>query len=50
LALCSPSTQTIASATLLLPHPFGPTIAVTPWSNDYSALSENDLKPAISRR
>ena len=30
LALCSPSTHVIASTTLLLPQPFGPTIAVTP--------------------
>ena len=30
LALCSPSTHVIASATLLLPHPLGPTMAVTP--------------------
>ena len=44
-ALCSPMTQVRASATLLLPHPFGPTIAVTPRSKDSSARSENDLKP-----
>ena len=30
LALCSPSTQVRASATLLLPQPLGPTMAVTP--------------------
>ena len=35
-ALCSPMTQVRASATLLLPQPLGPTIAVTPWSNDSS--------------
>ena len=35
-ALCSPMTQVSASATLLLPQPFGPTIAVTPRSNDSS--------------
>ena len=29
-ALCSPSTQVIASTTLLLPQPLGPTMAVTP--------------------
>ena len=29
-ALCSPMTQVMASATLLLPQPFGPTMAVTP--------------------
>src|SRR6185295_2606050 len=49
-ALCSPSTQVIASATLLLPQPLGPTIAVTPRSNASSERSEKDLKPEISRR
>ena len=49
-ALCSPSTHVMASATLLLPHPFGPTMAVTPSSKASSDRSENDLKPAISRR
>ncbi len=48
LALCSPSTQVMASATLLLPHPFGPTIAVTPRSNERCMRSEKDLKPEIS--
>ena len=47
---CSPSTQVMASATLLLPQPLGPTMAVTPSSKASSARSENDLKPAISRR
>ena len=28
LTLCSPSTQRMASFTLLLPHPFGPTMPV----------------------
>src|SRR5262245_18262724 len=50
LALCSPITHVIASAKLLLPHPLGPTIAVTPLSNASSERSENDLKPLISRR
>src|SRR5205085_10540509 len=50
LALCSPITQVIASATLLLPHPFGPTMAVTPLSKASSDRSEKDLKPLISRR
>src|SRR3989475_10650570 len=50
LALCSPITHVMASATLLLPHPFGPTIAVTPLSKASSERSENDLKPLISRR
>src|SRR5215831_5612470 len=50
LALCSPITHVIASATLLLPQPFGPTMAVTPLSNDSSERSENDLNPLISKR
>src|SRR5205085_10359445 len=50
LALCSPITHVIASATLLLPQPFGPTMAVTPLSNASSERSEKDLKPLISRR
>src|SRR5688500_17869448 len=50
LALCSPSTHVMASATLLLPQPLGPTMAVTPSSNASSDRSENDLKPEISRR
>jgi hypothetical protein len=33
LADCSPNTHLIASVILLLPLPFGPTIAVTPLSN-----------------
>src|SRR6187200_581603 len=50
LALCSPSTHVSASATLLLPQPLGPTMAVTPRSNASSERSEKDLKPEISRR
>src|SRR4029078_9330498 len=50
LALCSPRTHVMASATLLLPHPLGPTIAVTPSSKASADRSENDLNPAISRR
>ena len=50
LALCSPITHVMASATLLLPHPFGPTMAVTPLSKASSERSENDLNPLISRR
>src|SRR5262249_40303715 len=51
LALCSPRTQAIASDTLLLPQPFGPTIPVTPDSmTAISALSEKDLKPKSSMR
>src|SRR5688572_23146000 len=40
----------MASVTLLLPQPLGPTIAVTPSSKASSDRSENDLKPEISRR
>ena len=50
LALCSPITHVMASATLLLPQPFGPTMAVTPLSKASSERSENDLNPLISRR
>src|SRR5262245_41091399 len=50
LALCSPITQVMASATLLLPQPFGPTMAVTPLSKASSERSEKDLNPLISRR
>src|SRR5215217_3631420 len=50
LALCSPITHVIASATLLLPQPLGPTMAVTPLSKASSERSENDLKPLICRR
>ena len=50
LALCSPRTHVSASATLLLPQPLGPTMAVTPRSNASSDRSEKDLKPEISRR
>src|SRR5688500_11580051 len=50
LALCSPSTQVSASTTLLLPQPFGPTMAVTPSSKVSSDRSGQLLKPAISIR
>src|SRR5881394_3246378 len=50
LALCSPITHVMASATLLLPQPLGPTMAVTPLSKASSDRSENDLNPLISRR
>src|SRR5262249_29877179 len=50
LALCSPSTHVMASTTLLLPQPLGPTMAVTPWSNASSDRSGKLLNPAISRR
>ena len=50
LALCSPSTQVMASTMLLLPQPFGPTMAVTPVSNRTSARSGKLLKPESSSR
>src|SRR5437879_12689594 len=45
LADCSPSTQRIASETFDLPHPLGPTMAVTPGSKFKEVLSAKDLKP-----
>src|SRR5713226_4892361 len=49
--LCSPRTHEIASATLLLPQPFGPTTAVMPSPVKMrSVWSAKDLKPVISRR
>src|SRR5215510_3256281 len=51
LALCSPKTHAMASETLLLPQPLGPTMAVIPASwTVISPRSENDLKPMISIR
>jgi hypothetical protein len=47
-ARCSPSTQRTASETFDLPHPFGPTIAVTPGSKTNSVSSANDLNPCSS--
>src|SRR5262245_35927491 len=46
-ALCSPSTQLIASPMLDFPHPLGPTTAVMPSGKTTSVVSENDLKPEI---
>src|SRR5512144_1305970 len=48
LALCSPSTQLIASEMLLLPQPFGPTMPVTPPLKDISCRSQKLLNPTIS--
>src|SRR3954464_14514441 len=45
LADCSPSTHLIASDTFDLPHPLGPTIAVTPGRKFKEVLSAKDLKP-----
>ena len=42
---CSPSAQRKASARLLLPDPFGPTIALMPGPNVTWVRSANDLKP-----
>src|SRR6476659_6653447 len=45
---CSPSTQRTESETLDLPHPLGPTMAVTPSSNVRVTVSAKDLKPESS--
>ena len=47
--LCSPSTQLMASTTLDLPQPFGPTMQVVPVPlNVTTVRSQNDLNPVIS--
>ena len=47
--LCSPSTQLMASTTLDLPQPLGPTMQVVPVPlNVTTVRSQNDLKPTIS--
>src|SRR5579863_7156568 len=45
LADCSPKTQRMASETLDLPQPFGPTMAVTPGWKFREVLSAKDLNP-----
>src|SRR5436309_3105802 len=45
---CSPSTQRMASRTFDLPHPFGPTTAVTPRWNSSLVFGAKDLKPKSS--
>ena len=45
LAPCSPSTQAMASTTLDLPEPFGPTTQVIPGSNRSVVAEAKDLKP-----
>src|SRR5690242_5828929 len=45
LAPCSPSTQAMASTTLDLPDPFGPTTHVMPGSNRSVVGVAKDLKP-----
>src|SRR5213592_2812656 len=49
LADCSPSTHLIASDTFDLPHPLGPTIAVTPGRKFKEVLSAKDLNPKTVR-
>src|SRR5689334_7184663 len=47
--LCSPRTQLMASTTLDLPQPLGPTMHVVPVPlNVTTVRSQNDLKPVIS--
>ncbi len=41
----APSTQAMASTTLDLPDPLGPTTTVTPGSSSRVVASANDLKP-----
>src|SRR5687767_546854 len=45
LADCSPRTHRMASDTLDLPQPFGPTMAETPGWKFRAVLSAKDLKP-----
>src|SRR6185437_9285994 len=46
--LCSPSTHEMASTTLDLPQPLGPTMHVVPEPlNVTTTRSQNDLKPTI---
>src|SRR5688572_16000536 len=47
---CSPSTQRIDSATLLLPEPLGPITAVTPGANSNSVFVAKLLNPCNFRR
>ena len=41
----APSTHAMASTTLDLPEPFGPTTTVTPGSSSITVVSAKDLKP-----
>src|SRR5947208_12878823 len=45
--LCSPRAQSTASVMFDLPHPFGPTITLTPGEKTRRVRSGNDLKPLI---
>src|SRR6185369_12307901 len=49
LAPCSPSTQEIASTTLDLPEPLGPTTQVIPGSSFIVVADAKDLKPLTVR-
>src|SRR4051812_43260453 len=49
LAPCSPSTQLMASTTLLLPEPLGPTTQVMPGSRRSVVAEAKDLKPLTVR-
>ncbi|GAA2184231.1 hypothetical protein GCM10009848_08800 [Micromonospora lupini] len=48
-APCSPSTQAMASTTLDLPEPFGPTTQVIPGSSFNVVAEAKDLKPFTVR-
>ena len=45
LGACAPRTHAIASTTLDLPLPFGPTTTVTPGSRSSEVVSAKDLNP-----
>src|SRR4029079_5055923 len=49
LAPCSPSTQEIASTTLDLPEPLGPTTQVMPGSSFRVVAADKDVKPLTVR-
>ncbi len=49
LAPCSPSTQAMASTTLDLPEPLGPTTQVMPGSSFNVVAEAKDLKPFTVR-
>src|SRR4051794_665487 len=49
LAPCSPSTQAMASTTLDLPEPLGPTTQVMPGSSRNVVAEAKDLKPLTVR-
>ena len=47
---CSPSAKRKASATLLFPDPFGPTMAVVALEKSSTVFRTKDLNPTISSR